>query len=90
MLGQFHLPVDSHFGLVLGLQYVRRQVRDLAIAPCGRSRRFRAVYSQDSQIGRKLDSRLKMEVSLDAINVERRPVGADCALAVGQSRRARQ
>jgi hypothetical protein len=37
----------------------------------------------------KIDSRLKMEISLDSIDVERHPMGADCAGAVGQSRRSR-
>ena len=37
----------------------------------------------------KIDSRLKMEISLDSIDVERRPMGADRAGAVGQSRRSR-
>jgi hypothetical protein len=33
----------------------------------------------------KIDSRLKMEISLDSIDVERGPMGPDRAGAVGQS-----
>jgi IS66 C-terminal element len=34
----------------------------------------------------KIDSRLEMEISLDSIDVERQPMGADRAGAVGQGR----
>ena len=44
---------------------------------------LRRVYKQDSQIGRKLIQGCKLEISLDSIDVERRPMGTDCTRAVG-------
>ena len=46
-------------------------------------RLLRRVYKQDSQIGRKLIQGCKLEISLDSIDVERRPMGTDCTRAVG-------